>query len=93
MIASEDELLAQYDEVKKPDVDPSHLASWLLSIALKVEHVPRNQNNAAFSQKWLKDLLKYARSVTSAVEIAIVNSDSLINIREGIEATLLLIRL
>ena len=90
---SGEEMVAQYDEVQQLTVDPAVLASWLITIALTVEHIPKTQAALELSQAWSKISSDYSRTVAEAVEAAIVTPDQMATSPSGVDTILLLTRL
>jgi hypothetical protein len=86
------EMIAQYDQIGQPTVDPLVLASWLLSIAIMGEHSPRDGTNIGASRMGPREWIKFSRSVTDAVETAVVSRDWLISSVDGVETVMLLVR-
>jgi hypothetical protein len=93
MVKTGDELLAQYDIVREPTVDPVSLALWLLSVALTIEHIPKTPLEPESSEKWLVDAARYPKAVMDAVETSVVACDQMVCTVSGIELMMLLVRL
>ncbi|KAM3065698.1 hypothetical protein ACMFMG_011403 [Clarireedia jacksonii] len=93
IVKTGDELLAQYDVVREPTVDPVLLALWLLSVALTIEHIPKAQLEPKSSEYWSVDTARYPKAVMDAVETSVVGCDRMICSNKGVEIMMLLVRL
>lgn len=88
---SGDAMLSQYDSLKDPDANPVAVAALLLAVALTVQVVP-NEISAG-TVKSIKDAPSFIKEVSDTVERVIVLDDALAGTLDGIEATLLFLRL
>lgn len=88
---SSDELLAQYDQLYESEADPFALASLLLTIAIIVQHAPNDI--ADQTEGTVKDTSSFVKDVSDRVERTVVADDNLACTMEGIEVSLLFIRL
>ncbi|KPM43734.1 hypothetical protein AK830_g2774 [Neonectria ditissima] len=87
------ELLAQYEDMRQPTVDPLSLASWLIAIAITVEQMPREVASGGFTSKWSTNTSRFSTAVAEAVERTIVARETLSGSLEGVETNSLLVRL
>jgi hypothetical protein len=92
---SGDNIVSQYEDMKQPSVDPNHLASWLISVALATEQMPRDTPSPNFmpSYSWSNNTPRFSEAVIEAVERVIVAQERLSGTVQGIATTLSLIRL
>lgn len=88
---SGDAMLSQYDSLKDPDAHPIAVAALLLVVALTVQVVPDKISAGAI--KSIKDASSFIKDVSDTVERVIVLDDALAGTLDGIEATLLFLRL
>jgi hypothetical protein len=72
---SQQEILDKYDEMHGPDVDPTVLASWLLTIALTTQQIPLGSSSP--STKYISTS-KFSRALSEAIESTIISHDKLI---------------
>ena len=86
-----DEMLSQYDKLQDPNADPIAITALLLSIAITVQQAP--ENNAGSSVESIKDASSFIRDVSDGVERIVIFDDALTGSLEGIETTLLFLRL
>ena len=84
------EMLARYESLQEPDASPVAVGSLLISMAITVVQSPREISNQLTG---IKDTSAFVRMVTEAVEQVIVNNDTLAGTIDGIETSLLFIRL
>ena len=86
-----DEMLSQYDKLQDPNADSVAIAALLLSIAITVQQASGDTaGNAAGS---IKDAASFVKNVSDSVERIVVSDDNLAGTLEGLETTLLFIRL
>ena len=90
MFTNAGEMLARYNSYSDSDANPVSIASLLISIAITVVQKPPE---LAGRLKSINDTALFVRKVTSAVEDVVVSNDTLAGTIEGIETTLLYIRL
>ena len=90
MFTNAGELLARYESLQEPDANPVQIASLLISVAITVVQKPPEMTSRLVG---IKDTALYVRKVTTAVEEVLVSNDALAGTLEGIETTLLYIRL
>lgn len=90
MFNNAQEMLAKYEALQAPDASPMSIASLLISISITVIQKPRDQYTEL---NGIKDTAGFVRKVTEAVEETIVSNDTLAGTLEGIETSLLYIRL
>ena len=86
------EVLSQYEDMKRPNVDPIKLASWLLLVAVTAEQMPGAIASQEFTSKWPNGF-RYADAVADAVDRTILAQERLSGTLRGIETSILLIRL
>lgn len=85
-----EDLVSHYDQIQQPFAQPVTVAAFLLSIAITAQHVP---TQLAQPLTDIKDAQAYIREVSRAVEETIVSNDALAASLEGIETSLLFVRL
>lgn len=90
MFTNAQEMLAKYEALQAPDASPMSIASLLISISITVIQKPRDQYTELTG---IKDTAGFVRKVTEAVEETIISNDILAGTLEGIETSLLYIRL
>ena len=90
MFTNAQEMLAKYEALQAPDASPMSIASLLISISITVLQKPRDQSTELTG---IKDTAGFVRKVTEAVEETIIGNDILAGTLEGIETSLLYIRL
>ena len=83
-------MLAKYESVQDAQAHPCEVAVSLLAIAITAQQTPAS---VAPKLKGIKELQAFPREVSAAVEQIIVTDDALGGTMEGIEATLLFLRL
>ncbi|KAK7425576.1 hypothetical protein QQZ08_007899 [Neonectria magnoliae] len=93
MSRSGEEILAQYEDMKQPTIDPVSLASWLLSLAITAEQMPREAASSGFTSRWSTNTSRFSTAVAEAVERTIVARETLSGTLQGIETNSLLVRL
>lgn len=89
MFTSGHEMLAKYDSLMARDAHPAFVAALLLSIALSIGQAPPESLNL----QGLKDVPSFTRQISHVVDEVIVSNDVLASTSEGIETSLLWIRL
>jgi hypothetical protein len=90
MFTNAQEMLAKYEALQAPDASPMSIASLLISISITVIQKPRDPSTELTG---IKDTAAFVRKVTEAVEETIIANDILAGTLEGIETSLLYIRL
>lgn len=83
-------MLAKYETVQDAQAHPCAVAVSLLAIAITAQQTPAS---VAPKLKGIKDLQAFPREVSTVVEQVIVADNALGGTIEGIEATLLFLRL
>lgn len=83
-------MLAKYESVQSPDAHPCAVAICLLATAITAQQTPATVVPKLMG---IKDLHAFPREVSAVVEETIVNNSALGGTMEGIEATLLFLRL
>ena len=87
-----EEMLLQYDRLQPdPNSDPIALAALLISIAITVQQTPDDTTSHATIP--IRDVPTYIKDVSDTVERIVISDDTLAGSLEGIEATLLFLRL
>jgi hypothetical protein len=81
---SQEELLACYEEMRKPNVDPMILASWLLTIAITAQEIEQEHDSPAFQPKGTQRFSSFHRAVSEAVESTILCHDRLMSTVQGL---------
>lgn len=89
MFTHAQEMLAKYESLQGPDANPMSVASLLISISITVVQRPDPHKE----RSGIKDPATFVRKVSEAVEETIVSNDQLAGTLEGIETSLLYIRL
>ncbi|KAH7166440.1 hypothetical protein EDB81DRAFT_782277 [Dactylonectria macrodidyma] len=87
------EILEEYDDMKRPTVDPVDLAAWLLSLAITVEQMPREAMSPTSASKWPANASSFSKAVAEAVDRTVVSREIFSSNFKGVQATLLLLRL
>ena len=90
MFLNAQEMLAKYEALQAPDASPMAVASLLISISITLIQRPPDRSNELTG---IKDTAGFVRKVTETVEQTIVSNDTLAGTLEGIETSLLYIRL
>ena len=85
------EMLSQYDKLQDPNADPVAIAALLLSIALAVQQAPDDTAGRAVGS--IRDAPSFVKDVSDRVECIVISDDTLAGTLEGMETTLLFIRL
>ena len=86
-----DEMLSQYDKLQDPNADPVAMAALLLSVAITVQQA--SDDNTGRSAESIRDASSFIRDVSDSVERIVIFDDALAGSLEGIETTLLFLRL
>ncbi|MCJ1264565.1 hypothetical protein MMC22_004438 [Lobaria immixta] len=86
-----DEMMSQYDKLQDANADPVAIAALLLSIALTVQQAP--DDTAGRAAKSIRDASSFVKDVSDCVERIVISDDTLAGTLEGLETTLLFIRL
>ena len=90
MFTNAQEMLARYEALQAPDASPMAVASLLISICITVIQKPADLSKDLTT---IKDTPAFVRKVTEAVEETVVSNDTLAATLEGIETSLLYVRL
>lgn len=91
MFTSADEMVSSYDALQLPTANPASVAMLLLSVAITVVQKPPESTVSQLTG--IKDTSLYVNHVSRVIEEIIINNDTLAGSIEGIEASLLYIRL
>lgn len=83
-------MLAKYESVQDAQAHPCAVAVCLMAIAITAQQTPAH---IASKLKGIKDLQAFPREISSVVEETIVADNALGGTIEGIEATLLFLRM
>ena len=86
-----DEMLSQYDKLQDLNADPVSIAALLLSVAITVQQAP--DDTAGRAAESIRDASSFVKDVSDTVERIVVSDDGLAGSLEGIETTLLFLRL
>ena len=90
-----DEMLSQYDKLQDPKADPKadpvSIAALLLSVAITVQQAPDDTTGRAAES--IRDASSFVKDVSDSVERIVILDDALAGSLEGIETTLLFLRL
>lgn len=86
-----DQTLAHYDDLQRPDADPTAIANTLLSLTLTLEQIADQELLRVAPSMHLST--SFAHRVIETVEKIIVNNDRVACTLSGIETTLLFVRL
>lgn len=86
-----DEMLSQYDKLQDPNEDPVAVAALLLSVAITVQQAP--DDTAGRAAESIKDASSFIRDVSDSVERIVISDNGLAGSLEGIETTILFLRL
>ena len=86
-----DEMLSQYDKLQDPNADPVSIAALLLSVAITVQQAPDDTTGRAADS--IRDASSFVKDVSDSVERIVILDDALAGTLEGIETTLLFLRL
>jgi hypothetical protein len=90
-MATAEEMLTQYDELCSPNADPMSLANLLISLALSVRQIPEADLKPLVPG--IPNVSRFIGDVTETVDRTIASNDTLAATLEGIETSLLFIRL
>lgn len=91
MVASGEELLYQYDELCQPDANPMSIANLLISLSLSVRQITTEDARPLASG--VSKMPHFIKEVSETVDRMIVGNDVLAGTLEGIETSLLFVRL
>jgi len=86
-----DEMLLHYDQLQDPNAGPVAIAALLLSVALTVQQAPDDTTGPAAQS--ISNASSFIKDVSDTVERIVVSDDTLVGSLEGIETTLLFLRL
>lgn len=86
-----DEMLSQYDKLQDANADPVAIAALLLSVALTVQQAP--DDSPCCTAGSIRDTSSFIKDVSDSVERIVISDDALSGNLEGIETTLLFLRL
>jgi hypothetical protein len=90
-MATAEEMLEQYDELCKPNANPMSLANLLISLALSIRQIPEVDLKPLVPG--IPNATQFIENVTEIVDRTIASNDTLAATLEGIETSLLFIRL
>lgn len=90
-MATAEEMLAQYDELCTPNANPMSLANLLISLALSIRQIPEADLKPLVPG--IPDVSRFIGDVAEVVDRTIASNDTLAATLEGIETSLLFIRL
>lgn len=86
-----DSMMSQYDNLQVPNADPVSTAALLLSVAITVQQAP--DDTAGRAARSISDASSFIKDVSDSVERIVIADDALAGTLEGIETTLLFLRL
>jgi hypothetical protein len=90
-MATAEEMLTQYDELRKPNANPMSLANLLISLALSIRQIPEADLKPLVPG--IPNVSRFIDDVIEIVDRTIASNDTLAATLEGIETSLLFIRL
>lgn len=91
MTKTGEEMLSQYEQLQHTSAEPFAAAALLLSIAITVQHSP--DTTAGLSLKSIRNTPSFVRDVSDTVERIVVSDDILAGSFDGIQTTMLFVRL
>jgi hypothetical protein len=91
LMKNSDEMLQRYDELQGPGADLIGVAALLICIAITVHQSP--EETAGAEAETIKDATAFVDEISNSIERVIISDDSISATVEGIEITLLFIRL
>ena len=91
LIKTSDEMLSQYDKLQNPNADPVAIAALLISVAMTVQEAPNDTTGRAAES--IRDASLFVKDVSDSVERIVISEDILAGSLDGIQTTLLFIRL
>lgn len=86
-----DEMLSQYDKLQDPNADPIAIAALLLCIAITVLQSP--DHTSGRTAESFRDAPSFIKDISDTVERIVISDDALSASFEGVEITLLFLRL
>lgn len=84
-------MLSQYDKLQNPNADPVAIAALLISVAMTVQEAPNDTTGRAAES--IRDASLFVKDVSDSVERIVISEDILAGSLDGIQTTLLFIRL
>lgn len=84
------DVLAKYEALQAPDANPMSVGSLLISLSITIIQKPKDPSAELVG---IGDVQSFVRNVTEAVEETIISNDTLAGTLEGLETSLLYIRL
>lgn len=93
VVRSGDDIVARYDGMRQKTVEPTILASWLIALAQTIEHKPVGRIELVSAPESSMRASEYSRVVADAVEKSVTACDPLAACYEGVETSLMLVRL
>ncbi|OJJ05086.1 hypothetical protein ASPVEDRAFT_55096 [Aspergillus versicolor CBS 583.65] len=90
---SNQEVIADYEEMCRPDVGVIRLASWLLTVSITAQQVPEGARTPEAQAASYQKRIVFARTVSDIVENFIMTHDRLVGTLEGLGMTIHFIRL
>ena len=91
LMKTSDEMLSQYEKLQDRNTDPVVIASLLLSVAITVQQAP--DDTAGHAAESIGDAPSFIKAVSDSVERIVISDDAIAGTLEGIEVTLLFLRL
>ncbi|KAL4793915.1 major facilitator superfamily domain-containing protein [Aspergillus venezuelensis] len=90
---SNHEILEQYDEMCRPDVDVVALASWLLTLSITAQQVSQQPGSPEAQSPTSRRRIDFARAVSDTVESLVMTHDRLTGTIPGLSMCIHFIRL
>lgn len=91
-VATKNHLTSSYDPMLAPDAHPVHVAFFLLTFAITIRQVPPT-HTPNLSLNGFEDVTVYAREVSHAVEATVIAHTGIASTVDGIETTVMYLRL
>lgn len=86
-------ILASYEDMKKPDVDPFRLACWLLALAITSMQLQQDVQSPASLIRSFQKRFNFAQAIQRTVDNHIMSHDSILGTVSGLETALMFLRL
>ena len=90
-IKTGDEMLSEFDNVRRPDAKPVSIAVLLLSIAITIQQAPQKYSNDVTAS--IRNAVLFIKEASDVVERLVVFNDDVLGTLEGITCALLFLRL
>lgn len=86
-------IIASYDDMKKPDVDPFRLACWLLALAITSMQLRQDVQSPTSLMRSFQKRSSFAQAIQRTVDNYIMSHDSILGTVPGLETALMFLRL